>query len=193
MKYRANSDSIIRQTNHFKWLAVIAAPLEVMAAGLMIRYRRPHTGIRLIIMTQIVETFCASTLVVTEQMAVMAAAEHTNVAVVLALLSMFTSVGAAIGSSISGAIWTNTFPNLLQQALPEEQKSQWKKIYASLVVQKKYPRGSETREAINWAYGVAEQRMCIAAAAFLALTIPCVLLWRDYNVKNIRRTKGRVA
>ncbi|KAL1638666.1 hypothetical protein SLS58_008698 [Diplodia intermedia] len=184
---------LVRHTNRFKWLALIAAPLMILSGGLMIKYRQPHVRIQLIIMCQVLMTLAGGTLVVCEQMAVMAAAEHTNVAVCLALLALFTNLGSGIGSGVSGAIWTNTFPRLLREAMPEAPLKKIRQIYASLVVQKSFPRGSVTREAVNWAYGVAERRMCIAATAILVLTVPCVVMWRDYNVKEVRRTRGRTA
>lgn len=47
-------------TNRYKWLALIAAPLLVMSAGLMIKYRMPGTPLGLVAMCQVLETIGAS-------------------------------------------------------------------------------------------------------------------------------------
>ncbi|KAI1408055.1 putative siderochrome-iron transporter [Hypoxylon sp. FL1857] len=182
---------LIRVTNRYKWLALIAAPLLVMSAGLMIKYRMPGTPLGLVAMCQVLETIGASTLVVTEKIAIMAAAEHTNVAMVLALLALFTSVGDTIGLGVSGGIWTNSMPGLLQKYLPPGLKDQTSKIFGSLVVQLSYKWGSPGRLAIMDAYGEGMQRMCIAACAVLTLTIPCALAWKNLNVRD-KQMKGRV-
>lgn len=184
--------SLIRYTNHFKWLAMVAAPLVVMSSGLFIKYRQPGESLGSIIGCQIIMTVAAATLVVCEQMAVMTAAAHANVAVVIALLSLFTNIGSGIGSGISGALWTNIFPQKLKEALPQADAKTIAKIYGSLVVQRKYPKGSAMRDGINWAYGVGMKYQSIAATAILVLTIPLVMCWKDYNVKETRRNKGRV-
>ncbi|KAI1370316.1 putative siderochrome-iron transporter [Hypoxylon crocopeplum] len=182
---------MIRVTNRYKWLALIAAPLLVMSAGLMIKYRMPGESLGLVAMCQVLETIGASTLVVTERIAIMAAAEHTNVAMVLALLALFTAVGDTIGLGVSGGIWTNSIPGLLQEHLPDGLKDQAGKIFGSLVVQLSYPWGTPGRLAIMDAYGEGMQRMCIAACAVLSLTIPCTIAWRNLDVRD-RQMKGRV-
>lgn len=171
---------------------MVAAPLVVCASGLFIKYRQPGESVQSIIGVQIFMTIGAATLVVTEQMAVMTAAKHANVAVCIALLSLFTSIGSGIGSGVSGALWTNIFPNKLAEALPDTDAKTIAKIYGSLVVQRKYAKGTAMRDGINWAYGVAMKYQSIAAMAILILTIPLVMCWKDYNVKETRRNKGRV-
>lgn len=121
----------------------------------------------------------------------MAAAEHTNVAMVLALLALFTAVGDTIGLGVSGGVWTNSMPGLFQKYLPADLKDQAGKIFGSLVVQLSYRWGTPGRIAIMDAYGEGMQRMCIAACAVLSLTIPCVLAWRNLNVRD-KQMKGRV-
>ncbi|GME51750.1 putative abc multidrug transporter protein [Neofusicoccum parvum] len=183
--------SFIRYTNHFKWLAMVASPMTVLAAGLFIKYRQPGEALSSIIGCQIFMTVGAATLVVCEQMAVMTAAAHANVAVVIALLSLFTNIGSGIGYGISGALWTNLFPQKLKEGLPQADAATIAKIYGSLVVQKKYAKGTAMRDGIVWAYGVSMKYQSIAGMAILILTIPLVACWRDYNVKETRRNKGR--
>lgn len=48
----------------------------------------------------------------------MAAVPHQNIATMLALIGLFSSVGGAIGQAISAAIYTNNFKAALDSALP---------------------------------------------------------------------------
>ena len=79
----------------------------------MINFRRPDGDIGYIIMCQIFVSFAAGTIVICDEITIMAAASHQHVAVVLAVLGMFGSIGSAIGLTISAAIWQDVFPKKL--------------------------------------------------------------------------------
>jgi len=55
-------------------------------------------------MCQISIVFAGSTLILCQQVAVMASAEYGEIAAVLALLGLFGYIGGAIRHSISGAV-----------------------------------------------------------------------------------------
>ncbi|KAI0846013.1 putative siderochrome-iron transporter [Daldinia vernicosa] len=165
---------LTRVTNRYKWLALAAAPLLVMSAGFMIKYRMPGTSLGLVAMCQVLETIGASsdhcrTLVVTEKIAIMAATKHPNVAMALALLALFTAVGDTIGLGL------------------EDQTS---KIFGSLIVQLSYKWGTPGRLVIMDAYSEGMQCRCIAACAVLSLTIPCALAWKNLDFRG-KQMKGR--
>jgi hypothetical protein len=159
---------------------------------LLIRFRHPGTPIGYIILAQVFHALAGGTLVMTEQLAAMAAVPHNEVAVVLALEGLFTSIGGSIGQSLSGAIWTNLMPQKLAELLPPESQGNLTKIYGSLPIQLSYPVGSPTRNAIVAAYGYVQRRMLIAGVCFMPVAFVCVLLWRNINVKNRKQTHGKV-
>ena len=134
--------------------------------------------------------FGTGTIIALEQTAVLAASEHDNYASTLALLGLSGSIGGAIGNSISGAIWTNTLPNKLQEFLPTETKPQWNEIYESLPVQLSFDIGSTTRNAIEHAYAIAQRDMLIAGISIMAVTVVWVLLIKDIRMKERNDTKG---
>ncbi|GME62234.1 Siderophore iron transporter mirb protein [Neofusicoccum parvum] len=183
---------IIRYTGRFKWLALIAIPVSTLATALLIYFRHPGTNIGYVVMCQILSAFAGGTLVMTEQLAAMAAVPHNEVAAVLALEAMFTSIGGAIGQSISGAIWTNMMPQKIEEYLPAAEKGNATMIYGSLVLQLGYPVGSPVRDAIVQAYGYVQRRMLIAGVCFMPVALGCVLIWRDINVKKLQQTRGNV-
>lgn len=177
-------------TGRFKWMALCAVPLQILATGLMIYFRQPGQALGYVIMCQVFIAISGGTIVVTQQLAIMAAAGPENVAVALALQSLFTSVGGAIGASVSGAIWTNTFEGELLRALPDNLKPQADKIYESLATQLTYTWGSPGRDAIVLAYGNTQRYMCIAATCGLVVMLVGVFMWRDIRVKDFRSPRG---
>ncbi|KAI1506387.1 major facilitator superfamily domain-containing protein [Biscogniauxia marginata] len=183
----------IRWTGRFKWVAVyFGVPLTILSIGLLIHFRMPDTHLGYIIMCEIFYAFAGGALVICEQIAVMAAAAHQHVAVVLAIEGMFSSVGGAIGSTIAAAIWTGVFPVKLAEYLPAESQGDLASIYGDIVVQLSYPVGTPTRTAIMNAYGEAQKWMLVAATAITGLAIVCVVVWRDIKVKDFKQVKGRV-
>ncbi|KAK0712758.1 major facilitator superfamily domain-containing protein [Lasiosphaeria miniovina] len=185
--------ALIRYTGRFKWIAVyFGVPVTILGVGLMINFRQPDVNIGYVIMCQIFIALSGGALVICEQMAVMAVTSHQYIAVVLAIEAMFASIGGAIGSTIAGAIWQGVFPKRLYEYLPAESKDDYAAIYGSITVQMSYPFGSDTRHAINQAYGDSQKYMLIAATAVQAVSVVCVLLWRDVKVKDFKQVKGVV-
>ncbi|PVH80947.1 MFS general substrate transporter [Cadophora sp. DSE1049] len=183
--------ALIRITGRFKWIAWIAVPLELVGGATMAYFRQPYQPVVYVVMAQIFIATAGGAIVMCEQMAVMAVVEHKQVAAILALLSLFASVGGALGSAVSGAIWTNTLPGALLERLPDYAKGNATAIYEDLALQLSYPRGSEVRDAIIGAYGVAQMRMCIAATFVLMWGFVWVGLWRDVRVDQ-KQNRGNV-
>lgn len=176
---------LIRWTGRFKWLALyLGAPLQILGVGLMIYFRQPGRSLGFIVMAQVFIAIAGGTLAICQQMAVMAAVTHKHIAVVLALLSMFSNIGGAIGGTVSTAIWTGVFPKKLAEYLPAEAKMNATLIVSSLPKQLSYPVGSPIRLAIDRAYGDAQRIMMIAATCLLLGTIFTVAIWRDLKVKD---------
>ena len=122
----------------------------------------------------------------------MAATTHQYVAVVLAIQDMFSSVGGAIGQTVSTAIWTGTFRKNLLRFLPPGEVANVELIYQDLAQQLSYPVGSAERLGIQKAYGESQKWQLTAAVASLALMIPCVIAWRNYQLKDHKQVKGTV-
>ncbi|CAI6337802.1 unnamed protein product [Periconia digitata] len=135
-------------------------------------------------MSQIFIAFAGGACVITEQIAVMAATEHQYIAVVLALEGMASSIGGGIGSTMASVIWTDVFPKRVAAYLPEEAQGSAGMIYGSLTTQLSYPKGTPTRVAIEKSYGDAQEVMCIASTAVLAVGLAAVMMWRDIRVRD---------
>lgn len=181
---------LIPATGRFKWLAICGGLLQTLGTGLMIYFREPGKPLGYVIMCQIFIAFGGGTIVITQQIAIMAAVGPDNVAVALALLSLFTAIGGSIGTSISGAIYTNTMVAQLRKNLPANLKSQAAIIAGDLTKQLSYPLGSPARDAIIQSWGVTQRYMCIAGTASLIILLVGVMLYRDVRVKDFKKPRG---
>ncbi|KAK4119470.1 MFS general substrate transporter [Parathielavia appendiculata] len=182
----------IRKTGYFKWLLYIAVPLYIFAQGLMIHFRRPDQSVGFLIMCEVFISIGGCIFIIVQQVAMLAAVDHQHVAVALSLLFVVGTTGGAIGSTVSGAVWTNTFYKALQEYLPESALENIDMIYADLTTQLSYEVGTPERLAIQEAYGYAQTRMLAAGTSFMILGIVAVLLIRNINVAKVQQVKGTV-
>lgn len=183
----------IRYTNRFKWTALwFGLPLTILSGGLLVHFRQPGVYIGYIVMCQILGAVGGGALTIAEQVAVMAATDHQHVAVILAIEAMCSSIGGAIGSTVSSAIWQGVFPKALARNLPESAQANLMTIYGDLTTQLSYAEGTPTRMAIQKSYGEAVRYMYIAAVCVKVISVVAVLCWRDISLKGRKQVKGRV-
>ncbi|KAL9945074.1 hypothetical protein D7B24_005773 [Verticillium nonalfalfae] len=181
---------LIRRTGRFRWLFFVAVPFYVLGLGLMIHFRRPNGEIGYIVMCQIFTSIGGAIFILGMQIAVLAAVDHQHVAAALAMLFVSGGMGGAVGSTISGAIWTNTFLPALRRYLPEGVDALV--VYGDIVAQLSYPVGSPERLAIQQAYGYAQTRMLAAGTGIAGVLIVWICMLKDLNVGEMKQTKGVV-
>ncbi|KAI8142373.1 major facilitator superfamily domain-containing protein [Fennellomyces sp. T-0311] len=183
---------LIRKTGRYKWLLYIAVPLYIFAQGLMIYFRRPNQSVGYLVMCQIFISIGGSIFIIVEQLAILAAVDHQHVAAALALLYVVGTVGNALGATICGAIWTNTFQKALITYLPESDLENLDMIYEDLETQMSYDVGSETRLGIQEAYGYAQTRMLAVGTGLMGLSLIWILFIRNLDLRKISQVKGTV-
>ncbi|OAA68549.1 Major facilitator superfamily domain, general substrate transporter [Niveomyces insectorum RCEF 264] len=181
----------IRLTGHFKWVALyFALPLMILGVGLMVHFRQPESSVGYIIMTQIFVAFAGGPIVIAAEMAMMVPSKHQHIAAIMAILDLFGSVGSALGSTVSAAIWTGVFHDSLKKYLPPDAPIE--NIYGSLYTQLAYKKGTPIRMAISQAYGDAQKYMLITSVCLLGAALVCAAFWRDINIKNLKQVRGLV-
>jgi hypothetical protein len=70
---------------------------------------------------------------VPSQLGVQASASHQEVAAATAIFLTVLEIGGAVGSAISGAIWTHNLPKKRALYLPPESQDQALAIFGSIV------------------------------------------------------------
>lgn len=182
----------IRRTGHFKWLLNVGVPLFMLFQGLMIHFRQPGQSIGYLIMCEVFISIAGAAFILCMQVGILAAVDHQHVATALAVLSVTGSAGGAIGSTVSGSIWTNTFHSRLVALLPSDAMENIDLIYGDLDTQLSYPMGSPTRIAIQQAYGYAQARMLGAGTGIMAIALLSLFLIKNYDLRKLKQTKGMV-
>ncbi|CAM6002887.1 unnamed protein product [Sphagnum balticum] len=184
---------VINRTGHFKYVNLfIGLPLSILGTGLMIYFRQPNGNYGYLIMCQIFLAAGNGFIIVCDEVAVMASTSHQYIAVILAVTGMFSSIGGAIGGTVASSIWTTVFPKALAKYLPAADLPDLELIYGSLVQQLSYPVGSDTRLAIQKAYGDAQVKMLLAGTIIWSVGVASVIFWRDIDVKHTKQVKGLV-
>ncbi|KAJ5086236.1 hypothetical protein NUU61_007543 [Penicillium alfredii] len=124
---------IIRFNGRLKWHALyFGAPLSLLEVGLMIKFCEAGVNIGYIIMCQISIAFGGGTLVIREQMTIMAVSSQQDTPSLLAMESMFINIEQAVGSTIAATLWQGIFPVKLQEYLPADAMSNFAQIYGKL-------------------------------------------------------------
>lgn len=182
----------MRRTGHFKWLLTIGIPLYILFQGLMIHFRQPGQSIGYLIMCEVFISIAGAAFILCMQTGILAAVDHQHVAAALAMLNVTGSVGGAIGGTVSATIWTNTFYKRLLELLPADALENIDMIYGDLETQLSYEKGSPTRIAIQQAYGYGQARMLGAGTGIMAVGLLSLFLIRDYDLRQLRQTKGMV-
>ncbi|KAJ6440593.1 tetratricopeptide-like helical [Purpureocillium lavendulum] len=183
---------IVHRVGRFKWIAAYySIPLSMLGVGLLIKFRQASEPLGYVVLCQILVAFAGGPTVLAGEMAMMAPSDHQHVAVLMAILNFFCSVGSAVGSSASSAIWTGTFRRELVKNLPPGAPVD--EIYGDLEKQLSYPVGSAIRNGIARAYSVSQRYMLIASVSLLACAWVCTWFWRDIKLKKVKQVKGTVA
>ena len=159
----------------------------------MIRYRAQGSSISQIVGTQIAVGIGGGMLNVPAQLGVQASATHQEVAAVTAIFLTIVEIGGAVGSAISGAVWTANIPKKLALYLPDNAKGDALKIFGSLPVATAYAMNSPERIAINRAYQETMNILLIISICVAAPLIPLSLLMRNYKLDQVRTVISTVS
>ncbi|PHH65861.1 hypothetical protein CDD81_1230 [Ophiocordyceps australis] len=182
----------LRFYGRYYWVAVAGLPFCILGTVLLIHFRQPGVHIAYLVMCQVFHGISGGLWAMAAPLALMSSVSHQDVAAVIALKSMFCSIGAALGFAIAGALWTNNLPGEIEKALPDDAKGQAAELYASIKTQTAHPLGHVIRDAVVEAYGIVQRRMVIAGCAFLPFIVACVVIWHNRPVPKRAQTKGNV-
>ncbi|KAI0874708.1 siderochrome-iron transporter MirC [Hypoxylon argillaceum] len=188
---------LIKYTRRYKYFVTAGSLVYLLGVGLMIRYRTMDTTVGSLVGTQIAVGIGGGMLVVPAQLGVQAASSHQQVAAATAVFLTVVEIGGAVGSAVSGAVWTQLIPAKLATYLPADVgAAEAHDIFGNVAIASNYtmyPAGSPTRVAINRSY---QETMKVLLTIAVALCAPLVLLsffMRDYKLDAVdQRVKGKV-
>ncbi|PYH40331.1 putative transporter [Aspergillus saccharolyticus JOP 1030-1] len=178
---------LIRHLGRFKTPALVAIPLFILGTFLMIPFRSPTSHISAVIACEILKALAGGTLVICQEIAGLATGSHETIAVSFALVGLGAKIGCAVGAAVSGMIWTSTVPVYIERYLPDSKKRLAGELYGSMAKVLEFAPGTEEREAVVAAYGVAQKRMLVVGLAVLPVAVGGIAMWRDIRLKGDHR------
>lgn len=166
---------IMRYTHRYKFLQLTGLSIKIIGYGLLVDKGGVRSLARLT-MAQLLTGMGGAFSVVGSQVASQGSVPHQDVALVIALLSLWTNIGASIGSAIASAVWTNAMPTNLRNFVPASvNDTEVMNMFASITVIKALPYEDPVREGAIRAYETTVYPLWAAALglSFIALLAGC--------------------
>ncbi|KAL8676170.1 MAG: hypothetical protein Q9186_007288 [Xanthomendoza sp. 1 TL-2023] len=183
----------IKFSRHYKYFIIGGCAIYLLGIGLMIRYRREGSTTGQIVGTQIAVGIGGGMLNVPAQLGVQASVSHSDVAAATAVFLTILEIGGAVGSAISGSVWTKNIPTKLALYLPPEAQADAILIFGNLTLAKSYPMGEPTRNAINRSYQETMNILLIIAVCLAIPLFPLSLVMKNYKLDQVdQNVKGVV-
>lgn len=182
---------IIRHVKRYRSLVRAGAGIYILGLILILIYRSQGVSTSTLVICQVVLGIGGSLIHVPAQIGVQASASHQEVAAVTAIFLTLLEIGGAVGSAISGAIWTANIPGKLAKYLPLEDQDQAEAIFGNITLASRgWPMGSPTRIAINQAYQETMTKILMVAVVVSLPLIPLSLMMKDYRLDEVRLIDG---
>lgn len=184
----------IKYTKHYKYYVTAGSCIYLTGIILMLKYRTEGVTPAVLVGCQILVGMGGGLSHVPAQLGVQASASHSEVGAATAAFLTILEIGGAVGSAISGAMWSNSIPGKLQEYLPEESKHKAKKIFGSVkYASTEFPMGSPERIAINRAYQETMTSILTVAVIVALPLIPLSLMMKNYKLDEMDQcVKGTV-
>ncbi|KAJ3846885.1 drug:h+ antiporter [Lentinula lateritia] len=181
---------IMKYTHHYKAPLVIGLCIRLVGVALMIRSRGANGSDAELVWTQILQGIGGGFAASCSQVGAQASVPHVDLAMTTAVILLVTEIGASIGGSVAGAIWTSKMPSKLAQYLPDLSEKERAALFSSITDVTKYERGTYVREGVILAYGDVMRDLLILATIlsifpiFLATFLPNWYLGNKQNAVN---------
>lgn len=139
-----------RYTHRYKTLMVIGASSRLIGYGLLVdagtNTMTTQTG--RIVASQLIFAL-GSLVVVGARVGSQASVPHEDLATVIALLSLWSTLGSSVGSAVGSAIWTERMQAQLSRELPNLPASTISRMYGSITYIKTFEFNSEVRQGVT--------------------------------------------
>ena len=139
-----------RYTHRYKTLMVVGAVARMLGYGILVvagaNAMTTQTG--RIVASQLI--FCLGSLVVVgARVGSQASVPHEDLASVISLISLWSTLGSSVGSAIASAIWTQRMQAQLRYELPDVAPATIAKMYGSITFIKTFEYDSAIRDGVT--------------------------------------------
>ena len=180
---------LARRYRTLKWFIVFGFCVQVLALGLMVRYRRATNSQGELAVVQLLRGGANGLIPFPTQALIQAAAPHEQLAAITAGWLVVYYISGGIGSAIGGSIWTNSLPGKISvylgaDAVGANQTIQEMAYNNPLGFARAFEWGSPEREALSRAQDEAQRTMVIVGTCIGVLALLSALFLTD----NLRLT-----
>ncbi|OLN85439.1 Siderophore iron transporter 3-like protein 2 [Colletotrichum chlorophyti] len=109
---------IQRWTHRYKMLQIVGLCIKIIGMGIMIDGHRATNSTAPMVLSLVMIGCGGAFSVVGSRVASQASVPHQDVALAIALLSLWSKIGSSIGSAIVAVIWAAKMPKFLREDLP---------------------------------------------------------------------------
>lgn len=179
---------VVYKIRRLKHIIVMGTILFLIGFGFLIKYpggasASSQTGI---IGAQVLLGLACGLFAYPTQASIQASATRDHVAILTGLYLSFYNVGSALGTCLSGTIWTQTlYPVLKANLAFQPNAGLAKAIYENpFKIMPEYPVGTEIRGAIIDSYQYVQRLLCIAGIFICVPIIGFALALRNPKLSN---------
>lgn len=189
---------LMTATRRFKMWQIFGLVIRSVGYGLLVDKNGVHSYGRLV-MSQLLSGAGSAFSSLGSQVASQASVPHQDLALVCALLLLWSSVGGAIGEAVAGQYWGSHMPGNLRKYLPASvSDEEVTSFYEDITTIKEYDFGSAVRVGASKAYEVTVFPLWSAALGISFICIIAACFQRNYrlderqNAYDSKDTSGRV-
>jgi MFS family permease len=189
---------IHRYSHRYKSLMVGGAAARLLGYGLLINPNGVMTqGTARLVAAQLI--FCLSSLnVVGVRVGVQASVPHDDVASLLSIITLWSTLGSSVGSAVASSIWTEEMVSQMRVEMPNVDDEALQTIYGNIKLLKEYSFLDPIRQGSIRAYGIVNGHititaLCLASVSLVAsLFMPNFYLGLQQNAANNRGLDGEI-
>ncbi|WVQ77958.1 hypothetical protein IAT38_000038 [Cryptococcus sp. DSM 104549] len=172
---------IQRYTHRYKYLQISGLGFRIIGMGLNFLAVNGNSSNAVIVASRVMISLGGGISVTSSQVATQGSVPHQDMALAVAILSLWTSVGGAIGSAIAASVWNRRVPAALEKYLGATHNStELADIFGSIVV----ARTTEPRDAIKMAYNEAIHPLFLAALLTSMVSLIAGALTTNFYLGN---------
>ncbi|GAA5899277.1 uncharacterized protein JCM6883_005166 [Sporobolomyces salmoneus] len=187
-----------RYIRYLKPIIIFGFCVEILAFGLMIRYRGAGATQGDLAAVQVVRGLGVGAISFPLQASIQSVTKHEHLGAITAAYLTIFYLSQGVGSAIGGGIWTNLVPEKLNRYIPDPALAA--RAYSNpLGLLKTYAPGTPVREAISRAHGETQRVLSITGTVLavigllLALGLEWVKLTDDQTLKEVEnREDGKL-
>ncbi|KAI5843276.1 major facilitator superfamily domain-containing protein [Tricharina praecox] len=177
--------AVIKRVGEYKRILLVGVAAYTTGIGLMLRFRTREASTAAVVIVQVLVGVGGGLINVPTQLGIQASVGSGDVACATAVFLTTVSLGGAVGSAVSGAVWSRLLHAKLVAYLPEESMGMLENIFGDFTVAKAFPMGGETRVAIGRAYDETMRTLLIIALCVCAPLWPMALCMKSLKLRDV--------